>query len=84
VFWSSYVFVWKRCSNGAPVRESSVAHVPPSFEPSTRHSCGSRAGTSFALVKLYDETTAGVGSSACQSTCDGGPSMHHFVWLLPS
>ncbi|UJP09345.1 hypothetical protein L2X99_13000 [Microbacterium sp. KUDC0406] len=56
----------------------------PSAEPWKLHSWGSRAGTSFALVRVYEATSAGFASSACQITCAGGPSMHHFVRESPS
>jgi hypothetical protein len=45
-------FVWKRLSKGtSSVRLSSVVQVVPSAEPENFHSCGSRSGTSLALVR---------------------------------
>ncbi len=84
MFAKVYVLVMPRCSNGAPVRASRGVHAAPSSDPDSVHCCGSRSGTSFALVRLYDAVAWGVASSACQMTCDGGPMMHHLVVVLPS
>ena len=66
------------------VRVSRSVQVTASSEPDNVHCCGSRAGTSLALVSEYERTTFGSGRAACHKTCAGGPMMHHLVRELPS
>ena len=56
---------------------------PSPFPPSTIQLFGSRAGTSFAAVKVSILNAAGSASSPCQ-TIPGRNVVHHLLSVLPS
>jgi hypothetical protein len=60
VFVNVYVLVVNRSANCWFVRESTVVHVAPSFEPWSCQLRGSRSGTSFADVMVYETMTRDV------------------------
>ncbi|MDT4854299.1 hypothetical protein FQZ97_885940 [compost metagenome] len=76
---------WLRCANGPPrFRVSSVVQPIPSAEPCSCQLCGSRAGTSPALVSAQALTTTGVRLSSSQTTSASRVSTHHLVSIRPS